>query len=99
MPFTENSQIPSMKMGRKVLYSFVGGSLLALITAILPNNIVIGTSAYGYPFPWLSQPFYPPNGPMILLIGGLILDILVWTIIGFIVLTLYLRFRKDDSAA
>ena len=98
MTFAENSRISSMKMGRKVLYSFVGGSLITLITAILPNNAVIGTSGYGFPFPWLAQSFYPPGGPMMLLIGSLILDILVWTIIAFIVITLCLKLRKDDSA-
>lgn len=98
MPFTENSQMSSKKMGRNVLYSFVGGSLIALITAIFPNNAVIGTSAYGFPFPWLAQSFYPPGGPMMFLIGGLILDILVWTILAFIAITLYLKLRKDDSA-
>lgn len=98
MTFAEDSRISSMKMGKKVFYAFVGGSIITLITAYLPNYTVIGTSAYGFPFPWLVQSFYPPGGPMMLFIIGLVLDIFVWTIIAFIVITLYLKIRKDDSA-
>ncbi|MBY8997598.1 MAG: hypothetical protein KGD60_07690 [Candidatus Thorarchaeota archaeon] len=94
MAFEEDSQTSFMTRGQKVAYSVVGGFVFTLATALLPNTALIGTSAHGYPFPWLSQPLYPPGSPMILLWTGLVLDILVWTVVAFLVITLYQVLRK-----
>jgi hypothetical protein len=98
MAFVENSQKPSMTLGQKVVYSVVGGIVFTLISALFPNTGLIGTSGYGYPFPWLAQPFYPSGGPMIFLVSGLILDQLVWTVVAFLVIKIYQVLRKEESA-
>jgi hypothetical protein len=94
MAFKEESQEPVMTKGQKVTYSVAGSFVLTLASALLPNTALIGTSAYGYPFPWLAQPFYPLGSPMVLLWTGLIFDLLVWTVVAFSVITLYQVLRK-----
>ena len=96
MAFVENSQTSFMTQGQKVIYSVIGGFVVTLITALLPNNAIIGTSAYGYPFPWLAQSFFPIGSPMILLWSGLIIDLLVWTVVVFLVIKLYNKIRTED---
>ena len=96
MAFAKNSQ-SSMRMNMNVFISFIGGSLITAISALVPNTGVMGALAFGFPFPWLSQSFYPAGGPMILNFTGLVLDLLVWTIVSFIVITLTLKLRKDKS--
>jgi len=86
-----------MRMDMKIVVSFIGGSLITAISALLPNSAIIGAIAFGFPFPWLSQSFFPSGGPMILDFTGLVLDLLVWTIVSFILITLTLKFRKDNS--
>ncbi|MHA1936111.1 MAG: hypothetical protein ACW97A_12610 [Candidatus Thorarchaeota archaeon] len=98
MAFAENSQASFMTLGRKVVYSFIGGFVITLITVLLPNTAIIGISSYGYPFPWLGQSFILPEGPMILLWSGLILDLLVWTVVVFVIINLYQVLRKKESA-
>ena len=98
MPFVENSKTSSMTLGQKVVYSVVGGFVFTLVTALLPTTAMIGISGYGYPFPWLAQPFYPPGSPMIFLWSSLILDHLVWTVVVFLVIKLYQVLRKEESA-
>ena len=61
MAFEEDSQTSFMTRGQKVAYSVVGGFVFTLATALLPNTALIGTSAHGYPFPWLSQPPLSPR--------------------------------------
>jgi len=97
MPFVENSKTSSMTLGQKVVYSVVGGFVFTLITALLPNTAMIGISGYGYPFPWLAQPFYPPGSPVIFLWSNLILNHLVWTVIVFLVIKFYQVLRKEES--
>ena len=86
-----------MTLGQKVVYSVVGGFVFTLITALLPNTAMIGISGYGYPFPWLAQPFYPPGSPVIFLWSNLILNHLVWTVIVFLVIKFYQVLRKEES--
>ncbi len=96
MTFIENSQTSSITQGQKIVYSVISGFVVTLITALLPNTAMIGTSGYGYPFPWLAQSFYPPGGPMMLLWSGLIIDHLVWTVVAFLVIKLYQKLRKEE---
>ncbi|MHA2143728.1 MAG: hypothetical protein ACXADD_19795 [Candidatus Thorarchaeota archaeon] len=98
MPFEENMQTTSMPIGKIIVYSVAGGMLFTLITALFPNTLMIGTSGYGYPFPWLAASFFPTGGPMMLLLSGLILDQLVWTVVAFLVIKLYQVLRKEESA-
>ncbi len=98
MTFIDNSQISFMTQGQKVVYSVIGGFVVTLITALFPNTVMIGTSGYGYPFPWLAQSFYPLGGPMMLLWSGLIIDHLVWTVVAFLVIKLYQVLRKKEPA-
>jgi len=97
MAFAKDSQSSSMRMDLKVIISFIGGSLITAISALVPNTGIMGALAFGFPFPWLSQSFFPAGGPMILNFTGLVLDLLVWTVVSFIVITLTLKFRKDKS--
>ncbi|MHA2397042.1 MAG: hypothetical protein ACXAC0_10090 [Candidatus Thorarchaeota archaeon] len=94
MAFEEEPQALFITLSLKVAYSVVGGIVLTLATVLFPNTALIGTSAYGYPFPWLSQPLYPLGGPMVLLLTGLIFDLLVWTVVAFLVITFYQVLKK-----
>jgi len=78
----------TITLGRKVVYSAVGGFVFTLIMALLPNTAVIGVLAYGYPFPWLIQSF-SPFGRMALIWSSLILDYLIWTVVTFLIIKLY----------
>ena len=96
MAFEEESQASFMTLGQKVVYSVVGGIVFTLITALFPNTAKIGTSAHGYPFPWLAQPLYPLGSPMVLLLTGMIFDLLVWTVVAFLVITLCLLYTSPS---
>jgi hypothetical protein len=98
MAFVENTHTSFMTLGRKVVYSVVGGFVITLITVLIPNTALIGISSYGYPFPWLGQSFLLPEGPMILLWRGLMLDLLVWTVVVFVIINLYQMPKKKESA-
>ena len=78
-----------MTLNKKIGYSIIGGSLITLVTSILPNNTVIGASNSGYPFPWLSQPLNPIGSLPTIIWEALLLDIGVWTIVAFVIIMVY----------
>ena len=43
----------TITLGRKVVYSAVGGIVLTLITGLLRNISVIDVVLYGHPLPWI----------------------------------------------
>lgn len=83
-----------MTIGRRIIYSIFGGSLITLITSILPNNTVIGASNFGYPFPWLSQPLYPIGSLPTLIWPAVLLDVVVWGLVAFVMIIAY-QFLKS----
>jgi len=94
MAFEENPQEPFMTFGKRIVFSIIGGLLITLATSVQLNTALLGTSSYGYPFAWLSQPLYPVDSPITLLWGGLFQDIMVWTIVAFLILALYQALRQ-----
>ena len=89
MAFDETSKEPIMTLNKRIAYSLAGGSLIALLTSILPNNTAIGASNFGYPFPWLSQPLYPIGSPPTIIWEGFAIDAIVWILVVFVITSIY----------
>ena len=67
-------------------YSIIGGVMITLATALVPNTTLIGASNFGYPFPWLSQLLYPIGSPFTIIWSALLVNILVWAVLAFVVI-------------
>ena len=86
MAFDEDSHTSSINYSRMIGYSIIGGVMITLATALVPNTTLIGASNFGYPFPWLSQLLYPIGSPFTIIWSALLVNILVWAVLAFVVI-------------
>ncbi len=94
MAFEESSQETSIGLDKKIAFSIILGVFITLVTALIPNNTVIGASNFGYPFPWVSYPLYPIGSPPTIMFTAFGVDIIIMTIIAFVVINTY-QFLKS----
>jgi hypothetical protein len=94
MAFDDTISKPSMTIGKRTIYSIIGGFLITLVTSIIPNNTLIGASNSGYPFPWLSQPLYPIGSLPTIIWEALLIDVVVWGLVAFVLIVTY-QFLKS----
>ncbi|MFX0136480.1 MAG: hypothetical protein ACFFDN_22765 [Candidatus Hodarchaeota archaeon] len=86
----------------KLFLSIIGGIIIALITGFFPNPMpfLIGSDTWGFPFYWVSQVIYP-GAEKTVNWSNLILDILIWSLIMFLTISLieYLivKIKKRES--
>ena len=83
-------------MNVKVLiYSFIGGVIITLLTGLAPVRMLVGATHYGYPFSWLTRlVIAPEHFPWRVNALTLIVDIIVWSLVIGIVQLVLARTRK-----
>jgi hypothetical protein len=80
------------------IYSIIGGLVITLLTGLLTNMPakLLGAEHYGYPFAWLIRLVIAPEYfPWRVNILNLIMDIVIWSIIVFIIIFGVERIRKS----
>jgi uncharacterized membrane protein len=85
---------------KKVLLALVGGVAITLVTGLMPSTpaMLVGATWYGYPFAWLIRMVVAPEYfPWKVEIVGLVADIVVWTLIVFIILLVAMRRPKSPA--
>jgi hypothetical protein len=83
-----------MSFSKIIAYSVIGGVLITLATSIIPNTALIGASNSGYPFAWLSQPLYPIGSLPTIILEGLIVDLVIWSVIAFVLVMVYTHVKS-----
>ena len=87
-----------MKASLKLLiFAIIGGIVITLITGLINNTpeMLVGVVYYGYPLAWLQMLVIAPQYfPWHVHPLRLVLDILVWTVIVWIILFAVSKARK-----
>lgn len=75
----------------------IGGVVITLLTALIDHTpeMLVGAVYYGYPFAWLEMLVVAPQYfPWLVRPVRLVLDIVVWTIVVWIILFVVSKVRK-----
>ena len=86
-----------MNILTRLLVSVLGGEVLSLLTGLVANTpaMLVGAEHYGYPLPWLIRMVVAPwYNPWRIDFAGFFADIVVWTVILFILLVVVDRIKK-----
>ncbi|OGD53381.1 hypothetical protein A3K80_05320 [Candidatus Bathyarchaeota archaeon RBG_13_38_9] len=71
------------------VYSMIGGLVITLLTGLFTNMpvMLLGAAHYGYPFAWLIRlVIAPEHFPWRVNILNLVMDIVIWSIVVFIII-------------
>jgi len=82
---------------RMVVYAVVAGVVITLLTGLIGNTpeMLVGAVYYGYPFRWLEMMVVAPQYfPWVVRPLRLILDIVVWTVIVWVILFVVSKVKK-----
>jgi hypothetical protein len=80
-----------------VIYAVVVGVVITLLTGLIGNTpeMLVGAVYYGYPLAWLEMMVVAPQYfTWVVRPLRLILDIVVWTVLVWVILFLVSRARK-----
>ena len=80
------------------VYSLIGGLVITLLTGLISNTPakLVGAVHYGYPLAWLIRLVIAPEYfPWRVNILNLIVDIVIWSIIVFIIIFAVAKTRKS----
>jgi hypothetical protein len=83
--------------GKTVIFAVVGGIVITLVTGLINHTpeMLVGAAYYGYPFAWLEMLVIAPQYfPWVVRPVRLILDLVVWTIVVWVILFLVSKARK-----
>ena len=83
--------------GKTVIFAVVGGIVITLVTGLINHTpeMLVGAVYYGYPFAWLEMLVIAPQYfPWVVRPVRLILDLVVWTIVVWVILFLVSKARK-----
>ena len=87
-----------MKANMKTLvFAVIGGVVITLLTGLVNNTpeMLVGAVHYGYPFAWLEMLVIAPQYfPWVVRPVRLVLDIVVWTIVVWVILFAVSKARK-----
>ena len=87
-----------MKASLKTLiFAIIGGVVITLLTGLINRTppMLVGAVYYGYPFAWLEMMVIAPQYfPWVVRPVRLILDIVVWTIVVWVILFVISKVRK-----
>jgi hypothetical protein len=81
------------KLTKITIYSVICGIILTLATLFLGGQ-PIGGGPIGFPFPGLHSTVLPSNSGYTFDWTGLILDILIWSVVSFVILFVYFKKKK-----
>jgi hypothetical protein len=82
---------------KSVIFAMIGGVAITLLTGLVNNTPggLIGAVWYGYPLAWLVMRVVAPEYfPWVVRPLRLILDIVVWTIVVWVILFVVYKARK-----
>ncbi len=92
------AEVESLKSSMKmVIFAVVGGVIVTLVTALFNNTpeMLMGAVYYGYPFAWLEMMVVAPQYfPWVVRPLRLILDIVIWTVIVWVILFAVSKVKK-----
>ena len=76
-----------------IISSLIIGIVITLITGLFTHPDIVGANWWGYPLTWLTQAVLSPeySPPLNINWLNLIIDIVVWTIIAFVILVAIFR--------
>jgi hypothetical protein len=80
-----------------IVYAVVAGVVITLLTGLIGNTpeMLVGAVYYGYPFAWLEMMVVAPQYfPWVVRPLRLILDIVVWTVIVWVILFVASKAKK-----
>lgn len=81
-------------------FAILGGIALTLLTGLIPFRSLLGAVHYGVPVPWLIRRIVAPEYfPWSIHGAGLAIDIVVWTLVVFVLMTLYDRLAARRPGA
>jgi len=86
-----------MNAKRIVIISVVGGVVIALLTGLVSNTppMLVGAVWYGYPLAWLIRLVLAPEYfPWRADVPALVADVIVWTIIVAVVISVSTKIWK-----
>ena len=82
------------RISLSIIVSIIYGSAITLITGFFTHKILIGATWFGYPLHWLVRMVVSPEYfPYKIVWLNFIIDIIIWSVIVFIILVVI--FRKD----
>ena len=84
----------SMKM---VFFAVIGGIIITLVTGLFNNTpeMLMGAVYYGFPFAWLEMMVVAPQYfPWVVRPLRLILDIVIWTVVVWVILFAVSKAKK-----
>ena len=80
-----------------MIFAIIGGVVITLLTGLINRTppMLVGAVYYGYPFAWLEMMVIAPQYfPWVVRPVRLILDIVVWTIVVWVILFVISKVRK-----
>jgi hypothetical protein len=82
---------------KTLVFAIIGGIVITLLTGLINRTppMLVGAVYYGYPFAWLEMLVIAPQYfPWVVRPVRLILDIVVWTIVVWVILFVVSKIRK-----
>jgi hypothetical protein len=82
---------------KTLIFAIIGGIVITLLTGLINRTppMLVGAVYYGYPFAWLEMMVIAPQYfPWVVRPVRLILDIVVWTIVVWVILFVVSKVRK-----
>ena len=82
---------------KTLIFALVGGIAITLVTGLINTTpeMLVGAVYYGFPFPWLVMLVIAPQYfPWHVRIVRLVLDIVVWTVVVWLILFAISKARK-----
>jgi len=82
---------------KTLIFAIIGGVVITLLTGLINRTppMLVGAVYYGYPFAWLEMMVIAPQYfPWVVRPVRLILDIVVWTIVVWVILFVISKVRK-----
>jgi hypothetical protein len=85
---------------KTIIFALIGGVVITLVTGLLDHTpeMLVGAVYFGYPFAWLEMLVVAPQYfPWVVRPVRLVLDIVVWTIVVWVILFVVFRTRKKPT--
>jgi hypothetical protein len=89
-----------MKTISRVVVSIVGGVIITVVTGLFPNTpgMLVGAEWYGFPLAWLIRMIVAPEyNPWRVEFLNFIADVVVWSVILFVIIFIADKARKPAS--
>ena len=80
-------------MDRKILLaSLFVGIWVALVTGLLPSEIALGATSYGWPLAWrIHMVVAPEHNPWRILPAWFVVDAVLWGLLAFLIIYYFRR--------